>query len=489
MYLAGAFILLIGALTIIGVLISDISWRGSTRASGTLSDEAAVHDGVRPSATSRRIDDASESCVCTQGCRGAQPLTGSIRSPRRMPVAETRPADETKVCRRVAVAADVVAFRKHKLAVVSLWVIAIFYFVALFCGVPRPATRTRPTSRTSMSRPQGISFFDQNGTSRRPRRLRARRMQRNPETLRVSYVPDKTQWYPIQFFVHGEPYKLWGVWKSRPCTCSAWAGRKRQDAPFFLLGTDRLGRDMLSRIIYGTRISLSIGLVGVVAEPRPRHRPRRHLGLLRRRGRHRDPARDRVPPLDPADPALDGAGGGAAAGVVAVAASIFAITLILSLIGWTGLARVVRGRFLSLREEDFVMAARFCGASEARIIFRHMVPSFLSHIIASLTLAIPGMILAETSLSFLGLGLRPPAISWGVLLQEAQNVQTVALSPWLLLPGVRGDRRGPGVQLPRRWPARRGRSVRPVGRGARMSAELSAHDGCRSMPTTATLTA
>jgi peptide/nickel transport system permease protein len=114
----------------------------------------------------------------------------------------------------------------------------------------------------------------------------------------------------------------------------------------------------------------------------------------------------------------------------------FGITIILSLVGWTGLARVVRGRFLSLREEDFVMAARFCGASEARIIFRHMVPSFLSHIIASITLAIPGMILAETALSFLGLGLRPPTISWGVLLQEAQNVQTVALFPWLLAPGV-----------------------------------------------------
>ena len=134
-------------------------------------------------------------------------------------------------------------------------------------------------------------------------------------------------------------------------------------------------------------------------------------------------------------------------------------------LGWTGLARVVRGRFLSLREDDFVMAARFCGASEARIIFRHMVPSFLSHIIASLTLAIPGMILAETALSFLGLGLRPPTISWGVLLQEAQNVQTVALFPWLLVPGV-WTRFAIGVPLnflfAMLWPIGKGESLSSV---------------------------
>src|SRR5207248_1153965 len=114
----------------------------------------------------------------------------------------------------------------------------------------------------------------------------------------------------------------------------------------------------------------------------------------------------------------------------------FAITLIISMIGWTELARVVRGRFLSLREEDFVMAAELSGCSRSRIIFRHMVPSFLSHIIAATTLALPAMVISETSLSFLGLGLRPPAISWGVLLQDAQNVQAIALSPWLMAPAV-----------------------------------------------------
>ena len=137
----------------------------------------------------------------------------------------------------------------------------------------------------------------------------------------------------------------------------------------------------------------------------------------------------------------------------------FAITIIISLLGWTELARVVRGRFLSLREEDFVMAARLAGCSQMRIILRHMVPSFLSHIIAATTLALPAMIISETSLSFLGLGLRPPAISWGVLLQDAQNVQALAISPWLLIPGHPRHRGRAGVQFRGRRSARCRRSV------------------------------
>ncbi|MGN6756945.1 MAG: ABC transporter permease, partial [Thermomicrobiales bacterium] len=191
----------------------------------------------------------------------------------------------------------------------------------------------------------------------------------------------------------------------------------------------------LSRIVYGARISLSIGLISVFLSV--------ILGIALGGvsgyyGGMADTAIQRTIEFIRSLPTIPI--------WMALAAALppgwsplkvyFGITVILSLIGWTGLARVVRGRFLAMREEDFVMAARFCGASEARIIFRHMAPSFLSHIIASLTLAIPGVILAETSLSFLGLGLRPPEISWGVLLQEAQNIQTVALSPWLLLPGV-----------------------------------------------------
>ena len=207
------------------------------------------------------------------------------------------------------------------------------------------------------------------------------------------------------------------------------------EVPFYLMGTDRLGRDMLSRITYGARVSLSVGLFGVALSL--------VLGIILG--------------------GISGFYGGTTDSVIqrtieflrslpdipillALAAVMplrwppllvyFFITLVLALFGWTGLARVVRGRFLALREEDYILAARFTNCSEGRIIFRHMVPAFTSHLIAATTLALPVMILTETSLSFLGLGLRPPVISWGVLLQEAQNLQTVSLFPWLLLPCI-----------------------------------------------------
>lgn len=326
-------------------------------------------------------------------------------------------------------------FRRHKLAVVSLWIIAFLYFVALFVEFLAPADPERVAERYKYLSPRGISFINQDGNfSLRPG-VFGLVGTRNPETLRVTYTEDRTKWYPIHFFVRGDEYKLWGVIPADRHLFGLGSAAAEEEAPFFLLGSDRLGRDMLSRIIYGTRISLSIGLLSVA------------FSLV----------------LGIALGGISGFFGGTVDNTVqrmiefvrslpqipiwlAIAAALptswgsirifFVITLILSLLSWTSLARVVRGRFLSLREEDFVMAARFAGASETRIIFRHMVPSFLSHIIATLTLAIPQIILFETALSFLGLGLRPPAISWGVLLQEAQNVQTVALSPWLLAPGV-----------------------------------------------------
>jgi peptide/nickel transport system permease protein len=212
-------------------------------------------------------------------------------------------------------------------------------------------------------------------------------------------------------------------------------GPRFKDQPFYLLGSDRLGRDMLSRIISGTRISLSIGLVSVILS----------LilgialgGISGYYGGAIDNAIQRVIEFIRSLPTIPlwMALGAAVPPGWSPLRVYFAITLILSLIGWTGLARVVRGRFLALREEDFVLAARLCGARQRRIIFRHMLPSFASHIIANVTLAIPGTILGETALSFLGLGLRDPAISWGVLLQDAQNLQAVALAPWLMLPAV-----------------------------------------------------
>jgi peptide/nickel transport system permease protein len=249
--------------------------------------------------------------------------------------------------------------------------------------------------------------------------------------LRRTFVIDPTIVYDVGFFVEGFPYRMLGFIE----TNIHLIGPVNPDDPMYLLGADRLGRDVFSRLIFGTRISMSIGLVGVLLSF--------VLGILLGGisglyGGFADNLIQRIIEFLRSIPTIPLWLGLAAAMPVdwSPLHTYFGITVILSLIGWTGLARVVRGRFLTLRTEDFVMAAQLDGAGQQRIIWKYMVPSFTSHIIASLTLAIPGMILAETSLSFLGLGLRPPIVSWGVLLQEAQNIRAVATAPWLLSPGV-----------------------------------------------------
>ncbi len=318
-------------------------------------------------------------------------------------------------------------FRRHKLAIASGIILIIIYTLAIFCEFLAPYDPNKYDIKYTYAPPQRIRIF-RDGKLVRPYVL-GYKMEFDPVTLRRIYKPDPNQVYPIYFFVKGDPYKLWGRWEKDVHFIGV------KEGTMFLLGTDRMGRDMLSRILYGARISTSIGLIGVFMSF--------ILGLIiggfsGYYGGTLDTFVQRAIEFIRSIPTIPL--------WMALSAALpphwppvkvyFGITIILSLIGWTGLARVVRSRFLSLREEDFVMAARLCGASEFRIIMRHMVPSFMSYIIASLTLSIPGMILGETSLSFLGLGLRPPTISWGVLLQEAQNVRTVALSPWLLLPGV-----------------------------------------------------
>ena len=324
-------------------------------------------------------------------------------------------------------------FRKHKVAIFCGGVLALFYLTAVFAEFVAPYDPNEISGRYKLVQPTSVTFFDPDGEFTFWPGVNPLTASRDPNTLRLSYVPDRSTWYPIQLFVHGSPYKLWGL---IPIDVHLFGlGADAPEQNLFLMGTDRLGRDLLSRVIIGSRLSLSIGLVGVSLSF--------VLGIIfggfsGYYGGWVDLIVQRVIELLRSVPRFPL--------WMALAAAIppkwpveytyFAITVILAVVGWTGLARVVRGRFLSLREEDFVLAARLCGARQPRIIFRHMLPSFSSHIIASLTLAVPGTILGETALSFLSLGLREPAISWGVLLQDAQNVQAVALSPWLMLPAV-----------------------------------------------------
>ncbi|AJG40748.1 Binding-protein-dependent transport systems inner membrane component [Thermotoga neapolitana LA10] len=318
-------------------------------------------------------------------------------------------------------------FKKNKLAIIGLIILGILYVLGIFCEFFSPYDPNRIFARYVYAPPQRIHFFHE-GKFIGPF-VYGYKMERDPETFRRIYKEDRTKIYRIKFFVHGDKYKLWNVWESNIHFFGV------EDGVVFLFGTDRLGRDVFSRILYGARISTTIGLVGVFISM--------VLGIViggisGYYGGKVDNFIQRVIEFIISIPTIPL--------WMALAAALprywsqikvyFAITVILSLIGWTGLARVVRSKFLSLKEEDFVVAARLAGASEWRIIFKHMLPSLTSHLIASATLAVPGMILGETGLSFLGLGLRPPAISWGVLLQEAQNIRTVALYPWLLIPGL-----------------------------------------------------
>jgi len=323
-------------------------------------------------------------------------------------------------------------FLKHRVAVASSLVVIVLYLVAAFCEFLSPYDPNQYFAEFALLPPQPIRFRDAEGKwSLRPF-VYARTRERDMETLAWIYKDDLNNKLPVRFFVHTDrSYRLLGLVK----TDVHLFGVTEEGATIFLLGTDRLGRDMLSRVIYGTRPSMTIGLVGVALSL--------VLGIFLGGisgyfGGWIDLLVQRVIEILSAMPTIPLWMGLAAAVPLDwdPLKVYFAITILLSLIGWTSLARVVRGRFLSLREEDFVKAARMAGSSEMRIIFRHMLPSFMSHIIASVTLAIPGMILAETSLSFLGLGLKPPVVSWGVLLQEAQNLRTVALAPWNLAPAI-----------------------------------------------------
>ncbi|KUF10151.1 ABC transporter permease [Pseudoponticoccus marisrubri] len=325
-------------------------------------------------------------------------------------------------------------FRRHKVAYVSLYLVGFIYFVALFGEFLAPADHLETNTRAPFAPPQGIHLFTEDEEGGRQFQLHAYglKMEIDREAMRRHFVEDPEKIIPLGFFVKGHEYRLlWLIPTDRH-----FFGPKDPDQTVYFWGADRLGRDILSRIIMGTRISMSIGLVGVAVS----------LvvgialgGMSGYYGGWIDTLIQRLIEFLRSIPTIPLWMGLAAAIPLdwPPLRTYFVVTLIVSMIGWTTLAREVRGKFLSLRREDFVIAARLDGLSDWEIIRKHLVPSFASHIIASLTLAVPLMILAETSLSFLGIGLQPPIVSWGTLLKEAQNIRTIIEAPWLLIaPGI-----------------------------------------------------
>lgn len=319
-------------------------------------------------------------------------------------------------------------FKRHRIAMVSAAVVFLFYLVALFAEFFAPTHFTTYNEVYVYAPPQRIHLF-QNG--RFAPYVFGNRFERDPQSFKKTWFIDEEVIIPLGLFVRGEPYKLLGFIPSE----RHFIGPQNSGDPFYLLGADKSGRDMFSRIIYSSRISLTVGLVGVAISLFLGILIGGIAGLL---GGKLDNIVQRLIEILISIPTLPL--WLALAAVVPLDWSpvrvYFMITIILSLIAWTGLARVVRSKFLSLREEDFILAATLDGVPRSRLIFRHMIPSFLSHIIAAVTLAIPAMILAETALSFLGLGLREPVVSWGVMLRETQKVSVIATYPWLLWPAA-----------------------------------------------------
>ncbi len=317
-------------------------------------------------------------------------------------------------------------FKRHKIAVVAGVILLASYMSIIITEFLAPYALDTRHNKFIFAPPQMVRLFHE-GEFVGPF-VYGVRFQLNMETLQREYVTDRSDVQRLRFFCLGDPYKFWGQIPGRlHLVCPAEGGT------LFLLGTDRLGRDMASRLLYGGRISLTVGLVGITIS---------FVlgitigGIAGYFGGWVDNIIQRLIEILRSLPELPLWMALSAALPVTWSPILvyLGITVILGLLDWPGLARAVRSKLLSLREEDFCAAARLMGARPRRIIGRHLLPNFMSHLIASATLSIPSMILGETALSFLGLGLRPPITSWGVLLIEAQNIEAVALYPWLLMP-------------------------------------------------------
>ena len=321
-------------------------------------------------------------------------------------------------------------FARHRLAIGGGGVLILMYLLALFCEFIAPYDVHRRQSDYLYAPPQRLRFGSADGRfSARPF-VYGFAQKRNPDTFALEFTVDETQAFPLRFLPRGDAVRMWGLFPLDRHLFGV-----EEPGYFFLFGTDKLGRDIFSRILYGARISLTVGLVGVAIS---------FLlgcaigGVSGYFGGFTDTVIQRVVeyllviPTIPLWMALSAA----IPREMPQLQVYFLITVIIALVAWSGLARVVRGKIISLREEDYVLAALIAGETDMKIIRTHMLPGFMSYLIVNVTLAIPGMVLAETALSFLGLGIRPPLVSWGTLLNEAQQVQVVTLYPWLLFPGL-----------------------------------------------------
>ncbi len=319
-------------------------------------------------------------------------------------------------------------FKRHKLARISMYVLGFLYLVALFAQFIAPYGLQSYDSKYVNASPMSVRFVDAEGKFHLRPFVYELKSARDPETMRKIFVADTEKRYSLQFFVKGEEYKFLGL---IPTTMHLFG--VEEPGRLFLLGTDAMGRDLFSRIVLGSQISLSIPLVGVGISF--------VLGLIIGGisgyfGGWIDSIIQRIIEIIRSFPTLPlwMALSAAIPPRIPIVTMYLYIVIIFAFIGWTDLARVVRGKFISLKNEDYVVAAKIAGVGNTKIILKHLLPGFLSYLVVATTLAIPNMILGETAMSFLGLGIRSPATSWGVLLQEAQKIENVALYPWKLIP-------------------------------------------------------